>query len=315
MDEVNSTPWGAIEKEEKSEAEPKPEGPTSDEVMDSSPSAMDQTTPETVAGPTPITMGQITPETVAGGYQIGTNPQQLVVASNGKGPKGAMIVAGVLAAIGVIALIAGSLFAGSIESMYNDLETADYTRALEGNAELTYNDADGLGEEGWYLLIPGDPKADENKNGIIDACEGVSFSITDGNGDDATERAARFSCSTSTTDENSNAGEPYWDINDAIVVGRICYTIDDGEGNLGEHRCAEGEVLTVSNDANITMSAVDLDAMLTPFVEDAIGAGVLSAVGFGSGCCSMCGGLIALIVGLTRLGGGKAQQQVQFQIH
>ena len=299
MDDVNPTPWGAIGKEEKNEPEPTTEAPTSD----------------VVSGPTPTTMDQITPEMVAGGYQVGASPQQLVVASNGKGPKGAMIVAGVLAAIGVIALIAGSLFAGSIESMYNELETADYTRALGDNAELTYNDADGLGEEGWYLLIPGDPKADENKDGIIDACEGVNFFLTDGDGEDATERAARFSCSTSTTDENSNADEPYWDIKDAIVVGRICYTINDGEGNLGEHRCAEGEVFTVSNDANITMSAVDLDAMLGPFVEDVIGAGVLSAVGFGSGCCSICGGLIALIVGLTRLGGGKAQQQVQFQIH
>ena len=315
MDDVNPTPWGAIGKEEKSEPEPTKETPTSDEVSGPTPTTMDQITPETVVGPTPTTMDQITPEMVAGGYQIGANPQQLVVASNGKGPKGAMIVAGVLAAIGVIALIAGSLFAGSIESMYNELETAEYTRALGDNAELTYNDADSMGEEGWYLLIPGDPKADENKDGIIDACEGVSFFLTDADGEDATDRAARFSCSTSTTDENSNADEPYWDITDAIVVGRICYTINDGEGNLGEHRCAEGEVFTVSNDAGVPMSAVDLDAMLTPFVEDAIGAGVLSAVGFGSGCCSMCGGLIALIIGLTRLGGGKAQQQVQFQIH
>ncbi|DAC52895.1 MAG TPA: hypothetical protein D7I11_07595, partial [Candidatus Poseidoniales archaeon] len=107
---------------------------------------------------------------------------------------------------------------------------------------------------------------------------------------------------------------PYWDIKDAIVVARICHTLVDGEDDSG-HRCGVGEVFTVSNDAGVSMSAVDLDAMLAPFVDDAIGAGVLSAVGFGSGCCSMCGGLIALIVGLTRLGGGKAQQQVQFQIH
>ena len=63
------------------------------------------------------------------------------------------------------------------------------------------------------------------------------------------------------------------------------------------------------------MSVVDLDALLIPFVEDAIGAGLLSAAGFGAGCCSMCGGLVALIVGLTRLGGGKPKQNVQFQIH
>ncbi len=314
MDDVNPTPWGAIEKEEKSEPEPTTETPTSDEVSDPTPTTTDQVMPDMVAASIPTTMDQITPEMVAGGYQVGASPQQLVVAGNVKGPKGAMIVAGVLAAIGVIALIAGSLIAGSIEGMYNDLQTMAYTIEFEGNAELTYDDADGLGEEGWYLLIPGDPKADENDNGIIDACEGVNFSIIDADGEDASERAARFSCSTSPTEKNSNAGEPYWDIKDAIVVARICHTLVDGEDDSG-HRCGVGEVFTVSNDAGVSMSAVDLDAMLAPFVDDAIGAGVLSAVGFGSGCCSMCGGLIALIVGLTRLGGGKAQQQVQFQIH
>ncbi|HII27742.1 MAG TPA: hypothetical protein HA353_04915, partial [Candidatus Poseidonia sp.] len=246
MDDVNPTPWGAIEKEEKSEPEPTTETPTSDEVSDPTPTTTDQVMPDMVAASIPTTMDQITPEMVAGGYQVGASPQQLVVAGNVKGPKGAMIVAGVLAAIGVIALIAGSLIAGSIEGMYNDLQTMAYTIEFEGNAELTYDDADGLGEEGWYLLIPGDPKADENDNGIIDACEGVNFSIIDADGEDASERAARFSCSTSPTEKNSNAGEPYWDIKDAIVVARICHTLDDGEDDSG-HRCGVGEVFTVSN--------------------------------------------------------------------
>ena len=314
MDDADSTPWGAIEKDNTVKAEaPEAVQPT-DEGVDPVPTATDQATTDMVEGPAPTTMDQITPETVAGGYQAGANPQQLVVASEGKGPKGAMIVAGVLAAIGVIGLIAGAIFAGSIEGMYNELETADHTKIVGSSAELTYNDQDGLGEEGWYLLIPGDPKADENNNGIMDACEDVNFIILDADGNDASERAARISCSTSTTDDGSNAGEPYWDIKDAIVVARICHTFAE-EGESVEHRCAEGEVFTVSNDANVSMSVVDLDAMLIPFVEDAIGAGLLSAAGFGAGCCSMCGGLVALIVGLTRLGGGKPKQNVQFQIH
>ena len=267
-----------------------------------------------VMGPCPVLQQQITPEMVAQGYQPGMGAQTVVVGGQGKGPKVPMIVAAVLVAIGLIGFVVGAVVGASIEETFNNLSTADYTSTIGSSGEVTYTDADKMGEEGYYLLIPGDPKADENKDGIIDACEGVNFSIIDGDGDDATERAARFSCSTSTTDENSNAGEPYWDIKDAIVVGRICHTINDGEGNLGEHRCAEGEVFTVSNDANITMSIVDLDEMYEPFVEELVGSGIVSIGAFGTGCCSICGGVIALIVGLTRVGGGKPNQQVQFQI-
>lgn len=267
-----------------------------------------------VMGPSPVLQQQITPEMVAQGYQPGMGAQTVVVGGQGKGPKVPMIIAAVLVAIGLIGFVVGAVVGASIEETFNNLSTVDYTSTIGSSGEVTYTDADGMGEEGYYLLIPGDPKADENKDGIIDACEGVNFSIIDGDGDDATERAARFSCSTSATDENSNADEPYWDIKDAIVVGRICHTINDGEGNSGEHRCAEGEVLTISNDANITMSIVDLDEMYQPFVEELVGSGIVSIGAFGTGCCSICGGVIALIVGLTRVGGGKPNQQVQFQI-
>ena len=266
-----------------------------------------------VMGPSPVLQQQITPEMVAQGYQPGMGAQTVVVGGQGKGPKVPMIVAAVLVAIGLIGFVVGAVVGASIEETFNNLSTVDYTSTIGISGEVSHTDADGLGEEGYYLLIPGDPKADENKDGIIDACEGVNFFITDGDGDDATERAARFSCSTSTTDENSNANEPYWDIKDAIVVGRICHTIADEEG-INEHRCTEGEVFTVSNDANITMSIVDLDEMYEPFVEELLGSGAVSIGAFGAGCCSMCGGVIALIVGLLRFGGNKPNQQVQFQI-
>jgi len=300
MDGTVPTPWGAM----------------TNNTDDCEPSSSKATTvsQSDVMGPSPVLQQQITPEMVAQGYQPGMGAQTVVVGGQGKGPKVPMIVAAVLVAIGLIGFVVGAVVGASIEETFNNLSTVDYTSTIGSSGEVTYTDADKMGEEGYYLLIPGDPKADENKDGIIDACEGVNFSIIDGDGDDATERAARFSCSTSTTDENSNAGEPYWDIKDAIVVGRICHTINDGEGDLGEHRCAEGEVFTVSNDANITMSIVDLDEMYEPFVEELVGSGIVSIGAFGTGCCSICGGVIALIVGLTRVGGGKPNQQVQFQI-
>ena len=86
MDEADSTPWGAIEKDNTVKAEaPEAVQPT-DEGVDPVPTATDQATTDMVEGPAPTTMDQITPETVAGGYQVGANPQQLVVASEGKGP-------------------------------------------------------------------------------------------------------------------------------------------------------------------------------------------------------------------------------------
>ena len=300
MDGTVPTPWGAMTNNTDNRE------PTGSKATDVSQSD--------VMGPSPVLQQQITPEMVAQGYQPGMGAQTVVVGGQGKGPKVPMIVAAVLVAIGLIGFVVGAVVGASIEETFNNLSTVDYTTTIGSSGEVSYTDADKMGEEGYYLLIPGDPKADENKDGIIDACEGVNFSIIDGDGDDATERAARFSCSTSTTDENSNAGEPYWDIEDAIVVGRICYTINDGEGNLGEHRCAEGEVFTVSNDANITMSIVDLDGMYEPFVEELVGSGIVSIGAFGTGCCSICGGVIALVVGLLRVGGGKPNQQVQFQI-
>lgn len=300
MDGTVPTPWGAM----------------TNNTDNCEPAASKETTvsQSDVMGPSPVLQQQITPEMVAQGYQPGMGAQTVVVGGQGKGPKVPMIVAAVLVAIGLIGFVVGAVVGASIEETFNNLSTADYTSTIGSSGEVTYTDANKMGEEGYYLLIPGDPKADENKDGIIDACEGVNFSIIDGDGDDATERAARISCSTSTTDENSNAGEPYWDIKDAIVVGRICHTINDGEGNLGEQRCAEGEVFTVSNDANITMSIVNLDEMYEPFVEELVGSGIVSIGAFGTGCCSICGGVIALIVGLTRVGGGKPNQQVQFQI-
>ena len=300
MDGTAPTPWGSMTNNT-DDSEPAPSKATDVSQSD-------------VMGPSPVLQQQITPEMVAQGYQPGMGAQTVVVGGQGKGPKVPMIVAAVLVAIGLIGFVVGAVVGASIEETFNNLSTVDYTTTIGSSGEVSYTDADGMGEEGYYLLIPGDPKADENKDGIIDACEGVNFLIIDGDGDDATERAARFSCSTSTTDENSNAGEPYWDIEDAIVVGRICYTINDGEGNLGEHRCAEGEVFTVSNDANITMSIVDLDEMYEPFVEELVGSGIVSIGAFGTGCCSICGGVIALVVGLLRVGGGKPNQQVQFQI-
>ena len=76
-----------------------------------------------------------------------------------------------------------------------------------------------------------------------------------------------------------------------------------------------GQTLTVSNDAGLNMSVVDLDEMFIPVIEELIGVGILSGGSFFAGCCSLCGGLVALVVGLLRFGGGNKQPNVQFQMN
>lgn len=303
MDDNIITPWGAMVKAVNDDCEDEEESTTTE------PSEAD------VAGPSPDLEQQITPEMVAAGYQPGMTTQKITIGDEGKGPKVPMIVAAVLVVIGLVGFGVGAAVGASIEDTFNRLSTVDYTTAIGDSGELTHDDEDGLGEEGWYLLIPGDPKADENKNGIVDACEEVNFAVLDEDGDDAIGRVARISCSTDVNEDGTNAAEPYFDIEGHVIVARICYTLQDEAGGT-EHRCQVGEVLTVSNDAGINMSVVDIDAMYieSGFVEELVAKGGISVMSFAAGCCSACGGVIALIVGLTRLGGKKPAQQYQFQI-
>jgi hypothetical protein len=306
MDKTNPTPWGAIM------------GATNDaggnepDCEPAEPSG--GVTSADIEGPSPVLQQQITPDMVAAGYQPGMATQNITIGDEGKGPKVPMIIAAVLVVIGLIGLGIGAVVGASIEDTFNKLSTVDYTTSIGDSGELTHDDEDGLGEEGWYLLIPGDPEADENDNNIVDACESVSFSVLDKDGNDVSDRTARISCSMGRGDD-TKAYEPYFDIEDHIIVARICYTMQDDVGEA-EHDCEVGETLTVSNDAGINMSVVDLDAMYieSGFVEELLTKSGISVVSFGAGCCSACGGLIALIIGLTRLGGKKPDQQYQFQI-
>ena len=299
MSQPNMTPWGAIANADECEPES---------------SATPSVSQEDITGPTPTMMQQITPEMVEAGYQPGMSGQTIVVGGDSKGPKVPLIIAAVLIGAGLLGFVIGAIAGASIEDTLLGLSTEEYTSELGTSGTLVHDDADNLGEEGWYLLIPGDAKADENNNGIMDACEGINFTILNGDGEDASERVARISCSTDSNDKNSNADEPYFDIKDHIIVARICNTLPDDMGE-SEHECRVGETLTVSNDADVNMSVVDLDEMFIPVVEELIGVGILSGGSFFAGCCSLCGGIVALIVGLLRFGGGNKQPNMQFQMN
>ncbi|MEC8398616.1 MAG: hypothetical protein VXZ34_03425, partial [Candidatus Thermoplasmatota archaeon] len=63
-----------------------------------------------------------------------------------------MIIAAVLVVVGLIGFAVGAVVGGSIEDTFNSLSTVDYTNQIGASGEITYKDADGAGEEGWYLL-------------------------------------------------------------------------------------------------------------------------------------------------------------------
>lgn len=282
--------WGAISNQSEGDAEPA--SPTSQ---------------ADVTGPAPQILQQITPDMVSAGYQPGMPSQQITVGDEGKGPKVPMIIAAVFLVIGILGIVIAGVAGSSLEETLEDLETAPYTSEITPGEALTHTDDDNAGEMGWYLLIPGDPKADVNNNGIPDACDELGkLNITDGNGDEIGERVATIDC-----EKDWN----YYDISDHVVVGVICSTImDQNDGASSLNRCKIGEEIFVSNNNNVSMKVVDQDAMFIPVMGEIVGTGALMGTSFFGGCCSLCGGLIALIIGLMRLGGGKQNQQMQFHI-
>ncbi len=293
MNEPNTTPWGTIA-DAADAADCEPESPAA-------PSASQ----EDITGPTPTVMQQITPEMAAAGYQPGMASQNVVV-SGKKGPKVPMIIAAVFLVIGILGFVIGGVAGATLEETLEGIETGPYTSDHVPAEALVHTDDDNAGEMGWYLLISGDPKADENSNGVPDACDALgSLSITDADGNDIGERVATIDCT---------KRWEYYDIEDHVVVGVICSTINDQEeGTRALNDCEVGEEIFVSNDNNVSMKVVDLDAMFIPVMGEIVGTGALMGTSFFGGCCSICGGLIALVVGLMRLGGGK-QEQIQFQI-
>lgn len=238
----------------------------------------------------------------------GMNSMNPITIENRKaGPKVPMIVAAVLTAIGILGVAIAGFAGASMAETLEGIETGPYTFDLTPGEALTHTDDDNAGEMGWYLLIPGDPKADVNNNGLPDACDELGeLSITDADGDDIGERVATINCI---------EGWDYYDIEDQVVVGVICSTTNDqNDGASSLNRCEIGEEIFVSNNNNVSMKVLDQDAMFIPILGEIVGDGALMGTSFFGGCCSLCGGLIALIVGLMRLGGDKQNQHMQFQI-
>ena len=217
-----------------------------------------------------------------------------------KSPKTPMIIAGVFAALAVISLIIASVFGAQVEEIWTDIDSEKYTTEMGTSADIVYDDEDGQGEVGWGIFIDGDYN-DNDENGKVDACETFVLKVMN-NGTDVTDNVFRYNCV-----YESNNSATWLGMDGKIEIGTVCSTLDES------HSCKIGETYTISNNDSKTMVLFDYDELFGPLLEDSIGLGLMAAVSGGAGCCSICVGVIALVVGLTRLGGGK-QPQVAYQM-
>jgi len=237
------------------------------------------------------------------GAQIGVNSFSPVPIEIGpkKTPKTPMIIAGVFAALGVISLIIATVFGAQVEEIWTDIDGEKYTTEIGTSADIVYDDEDGMGEVGWGIFIDGDYN-DNDGNGAVDACETFVLKVMN-NGTDITDKVFKSNC---VYDESNNSA--IWlGMDGKIEIGTVCSTLDES------HSCEIGETYTISNNDSKTMFLFDYDELFGPLLEDSIGLGLMAAVSGGAGCCSMCIGIIALIIGLTRLGKDK-QPQVAYQM-
>tara|TARA_B110000444_G_scaffold261562_1_gene315430 strand:+ start:27398 stop:28174 length:777 start_codon:yes stop_codon:yes gene_type:complete len=236
------------------------------------------------------------------GAQAGVNSYSAVPVTIGpeKKPKLPMIIAGVFTVLGVISLIIASVFGAQVEEIWTDIDSEKYTTEMGTSADIVYDDEDGQGEVGWGIFIDGDYN-DNDENGKVDACETFVLKVMN-NGTDVTDNVFRYNCV-----YESNNSATWLGMDGKIEIGTVCSTLDES------HSCKIGETYTISNNDSKTMVLFDYDELFGPLLEDSIGLGLMAAVSGGAGCCSICVGVIALVIGLTRLGGGK-QPQVAYQM-
>ena len=128
---------------------------------------------------------------------------------------------------GVLMLILGSIsaFSGIAELEENNKNIQKYISDESSNITKEFTDADGQGSAGWYIMIEGE-YLDENDDNRTDACENMTFSITDEQGNNVTEKSGQFDCYMVDEDWTDEYLDPVKD-DGWIVVAYVCVTIDE----------------------------------------------------------------------------------------
>tara|TARA_B110000459_G_scaffold16866_1_gene16327 strand:+ start:304 stop:1125 length:822 start_codon:yes stop_codon:yes gene_type:complete len=171
-----------------------------------------------------------------------------------------------------------------------EVDPDDYIQGPSTTFSYTFADDDGAGSGGWYLMMDGNYD-DDDGDGKTDACQNVSFTVIDSQGNDVTESASEFSCRAPSDDEEEFSDRQFDPLPDdgRILFAYVCATLD----TTTEYDCSIGENYTISS--NTSLYIMDNDEYGLAFLGGSLkilGSGLLATIG---ACCCGLGGIFLLV--------------------
>ena len=217
--------------------------------------------------------------------------------------KPVLIVGGICVVLAIASFgIAGSNWSEGVDDFENAEEVEAFIEGPDNSFTYTYTDDDGQGSGGWYVMMDGE-YGDANGNDRTDACEDVTFTITDSGGNDVTGEAGHVICADS-NEWRDEWADPVED-DGRIVFGYVCATIDSSEGV--KYTCTIGEKYTITSDTQLYV--FDKDSHDLQFIDGLLSflqGGLLGSLG---ACCCGLGGILVLVGALT---GGAPKPMVGY---
>ncbi len=217
--------------------------------------------------------------------------------------KPVLIVGGICIVLAIASFgIAGSNWSEGVDEFENTEEMEAFIKGPDNSFTYTYTDEDGQGSGGWYVMMEGE-YGDADGNDRTDACENVTFTITDSLGNDVTGEAGHVICA------DSNEWRDEWadsvEGDGLIVFGYVCATFDSTDEV--SYTCNLGEEYTIASDTQLYV--FDKDTYDLQFVEGLLSfiqGGILGSLG---ACCCGLGGILVLVGALT---GGAPKPMVGY---
>ena len=175
--------------------------------------------------------------------------------------KPVLIVGGICIVLAIASFgIAGSNWSEGVDEFENTEEMEAFIKGPDNSFTYTYTDVDGQGSGGWYVMMEGE-YGDADGNDRTDACENVTFTITDSLGNDVTGEAGHVFCA------DSNEWRDEWadpvEGDGLIVFGYVCASLDSTDEV--SYTCNLGEDYTITSDTQLYV--FDKDTYDLQFVE------------------------------------------------
>ena len=219
--------------------------------------------------------------------------------------KPVLIVGGICMVLAIASFgIAGTSWSDGVDEFENAEKEEAFIKGPDNSFTYTYTDDDGQGSGGWYVMMDGE-YGDADGNDRTDACENVTFTITDSGGNDVTGEAGHVTCT------DSNEWRDEWadpvEGDGLMVFGYVCATIDSAEDEWVTYTCLIGEEYTITSDTQLYI--FDKDSYDLQFVDGLwsfLQSGFLGSLG---ACCCGLGGILVLVGALT---GGKPTPMVGY---